>query len=299
MRSLFGKRKNANASSKPRPNRSPHAVNPKCGLYVTSRPDVALPCHQCAVEVALTGKQCVYSITMSYSVTDPDVDLYFPVSECGNVSSISCRLNGRELHGVVLRSYRGELYSSTCPQFSMEEDGEPLIDKTDTEPTTARKAMPNKKLPKVYQYFAKAVKLQLAGGLPRDSKANLFIEVRTEAIPSTHKERVTTVPFPLTVVSKAPDEFRYKIEMPETIRRCFSPNRSSGLYPFINGTKAEIVVDVSPTSPIHMEDYLFLLQVELGEPIVPQCADPVAILVLVTAVGLVVFFALTRDLEMD
>ena len=85
--------------------------------------------------------------------------------------------------------------------------------------------------------------------------------------------------------------------MKETIRAVSSPNRSHRIHPIIRGKRAEIFVDVDPSHGAQTNDYLFIVQVELGAPIRPECADPVALLILVSAVAAMVFFSLTHNLE--
>ena len=48
-----------------------------------------------------------------------------------------------------------------------------------------------------------------------------------------------------------------------------------------------------------MAEYLLIVQIELGAPIRPECADPVALLILASAIGAMIFFSLTHNLEED
>ena len=126
-------------------------------------------------------------------------------------------------------------------------------------------------------------------------KLRLVVEV-TVANTEKEKNKLIQVGFPLSVTPRSPDVFRVLCTMDTSIRRIFSTNRSHAIHPYVQGKKAEVVLSISKENPIRLGDYVFVIVVELGVPVVPECADPVALLVLVTSVGMLVFFALTKDL---
>ena len=93
-----------------------------------------------------------------------------------------------------------------------------------------------------------------------------------------------------------PTSFRWKFNMSRLIRQIGVLNRGYPLQPFLNNKRCEFAIDVS-RKPVRVEDYLFVVDVELGEPIIPECVDPVSALVIVSVVFMTIFFLLTKDLD--
>lgn len=325
-------------------NRSPFAKNPKVGLYGVQNND-PFACTECAVLIGVKDRKSTFRITMEYLINYSHCDLYFPVSECGNVELLTCRVRGKQVRGEVCRVARDETLvpssnkdrffkdtdddedaqqkvkgnarsnakkqgaaaaegdSATSSSTDNDEEKKRKIDALAADPSRKRAARNAKSLtgsekePTVYTFHVARVSEQVEGaaGFVVGAKVRVVLEVVTTNI--VRDDGVFSVPFPLTVISRAPDFFNYEIEMRSNIRRIFSPNRSHPIFPYIKERKAEVALDITKDNPVRLGDYMFVLMIELGDPIVPECADPVAILVLVTAIGMILFYVLTKDLE--
>jgi hypothetical protein len=132
-------------------------------------------------------------------------------------------------------------------------------------------------------------------GAPVGERVELSVTVTTTAI-CREPNTIYTVAFPLTVLPLPPTSFRWKFNMSRLIRQIGVLNRGYPLQPFLNNKRCEFAIDVS-RKPVRVEDYLFVVDVELGEPIIPECVDPVSALVIVSVVFMTIFFLLTKDLD--
>lgn len=131
--------------------------------------------------------------------------------------------------------------------------------------------------------------------------------------------------FPLSCAPIPPTSMSIEIAMKENIQRIVSLNESHSIRPYYKGDKAEVLVindtlaaDKDDTARkqaatgkpsasngklakrdmlIMLEDYVFVLVIELGAAIIPQFADPMTLFILVTAAAMFLFGALTKDLD--
>ena len=103
--------------------------------------------------------------------------------------------------------------------------------------------------------------------------------------------------YPLTAAPKLNfQEFTVSFTMPRSVRQISCLNKGPIIHTAIRGRRAKGVVETQGERCFRATDHLFGFAVELGEPIVPQCADPVAIFVLVTFIGAMLFFSLTQNI---
>jgi hypothetical protein len=288
-------KKNAGRNS----NRSPHVKNPKVGIYPThGDSEESFPCLKCTVAIEVFPQKVNYLIESHFTALYPVFDVFFPVSECGNVSEFASYVNGVHLKGDLYREKDGRYLLSTDPGFDDEDgkgDEEEVVPPKKVAPKLT-KGKPERKPPVIYYYYVKGASRQISPDkeIKRGTRLEMKVAVKTVGF---LREKVLNVPFPLVTCPRSPDEFSYKIDMVENIRRISSPNKSHAILPYVNGKSATVNLDVGPQARIRMDDYMFVLQVELGEPITPQCADPISLLVLITAIAGMVFLTLTRDLE--
>lgn len=324
---------------------------------VRKRVPVELPfkCSDCTVDVTTKGSSQRVRIQMDFTPSTRHCDLYFPVSECGNIDDISIKVNGKPVTtgeiqrrgparlGPILRdSYEGLIPPTDIGAFEADSDGEGerqragrKVNKASssagkstsereysvTKEGTRSSAQKDQREPVVYYYHCRRISETIGGsdGFPLGKPIRVLIEYATTIIEKDPKKRYHVV-VPLVVLPKAPNLFQFSInDMPDTIQSILPLNRShdEGISPFTEGPKAEVVIScggdpVKTTEggrssnvdaesggrgAVRLTDYVFVLVVVLGPPVVPQCADPVALLVIVSSFAAMLFFLLTKDLE--
>ena len=314
---LFNRKKKGDAPKKKK-NRSPHLVPPKIGPYPTHGDSgEAFPCMKCGITIEIQHDEATFKLEQVFTALYSRFDIFFPISECGNSHAFTCHVNNHRLYGDLVREKDGRLLPASDPVFEAEEKrleeerralkkaqetgrkpgirgaAEKLGDDYDPDSIREKDEPP----PPVYYFLVRDAGKYLTqhpDGVKRGTRLEMVFEVKVKGF---LKGNICSVPFPLSCCPKSPDTFAYKIEMKDNIRRVSSPNRSHPIFPYVTGKKAEVTLDITPDRKIRLEDYIFVLQVELGEPITPQCADPVALLVLASAIGGMLFMTLTRDLE--
>jgi hypothetical protein len=262
-------------------------------------------------------------------------DFYFPVSECGKLIAISTLFNKKELQGEMVRQSRkdGSFISSSSREKFLACDSDAESDDVAHQSSSsgasaaaaAAAALPNKKsdsaakgkkkssTPQIFYYRVPFVFEQLAqlqdeanlaaskkrsSGIHELNKLDIYIEVRIktiERIPS-HRYRVL---FPLLCLPIVPSSLRCEMEMPALVRRVWTASHRHRVHAFLNNCKADFSLVFSPESPLHLEEYLFDIEIELGEPIIPECIDPVSLFVLASALVMMLFYMLTKDVHDD
>lgn len=306
-------RESSRKSGTGRSNRSPFKVNPKVGFYPPrGDSNEAFPCTLCAVDVEVKHVNVTFNLRMQFNVMYDSFDFFFPISECGNVADFKCSVQGLAVRGELVRDLNGKLLGPNDEGFdepgaesnplaaaAVAAEGKAASPKPAPKPAAGSSKgahKPDNPPPPVYYYYVRLISSQLEKHLAikRGTKLDVRLTVKTEGF---IKGAVCNIPFPLSTLPRTPDEFKYVIEMNESIRRIASPNKSHPVFPYINGKKADLTVPITAENRMRLEDYMYVLQIELGEPIVPQCADPVTLFILVTTVAAMVFFTLTRDLE--
>jgi hypothetical protein len=299
MQAFFKKKKNT--SKRPMVDRCPHRVKPRVGLYGAHN-DEPLNCTAVEVYVEAAHDKSDFTITCTYVLDHTAADLYFPLSEFGRIIKARMLVQGKELEGGMYRrgADDGSLFPSGSPDFKDPNGPDAAragAGDDDDDGGGRGAAGPSS----IYYFVARDVGAQLAGTtggkFAKRDVVRLVVEVSASNVRDPKEHTKWSIMFPFTAVPRAPQAFQYRVVMQQSIRTVFTPNRSANLVPFIRGRRAEVAVNVTPEQPMRTEDYLFILQVQLGEPIVPQCADPVSLVVLVSAVGLMIFFTLTGGLE--
>jgi hypothetical protein len=278
MRKLLEARRRTKPPSKPI-DRCPHDVRPLAGAFT---PDLLpLRCTRCAVDVTIHHDQATTRVTSSYMLNEKVLcSFYFPVSEFGKVSSTQLWIDDSAIDTATFRrgSSNTEWFDSGNEAFSKPEA--PAAD--------------GKRVPPIYAAIARNFAVGRSG---RKTVVRVVLEVESSLVQDS--DGVWCYALPYTCCPRPPSELSYRVQMRETIRSISSPNRSHRLHPIIRGRRADATVDIDPSKGATTEDYLFITQIELGEPIRPECADPVALLILTTAVAAMIFFALTQSLDDD
>ena len=336
MHRLFRGKKKDDAE-KARVDRCPYATRPRVGLYGTHS-DAALACTRVEVSASMEPTTAKTTIALTYVPDYGKADLWFPLSEFGKVKEFRCSVNGIDVEGQMHRrgvddsnlfpaghvdydAKRAAMRRAKSEAHAASELGAAGIGADDADGNEARRAMPTatnslggaaapamdggngSTATPLYYFIARDVHTQLTtpksgDGLLKVGNVNAVV---FEVVAGNVKDKddKPTYIFPYTSVPKPPSAFAFKVRAKQTLRAITTPNRGTPIYPFIRGKTADVVVEAGGKTPMRTEDYLFIIHVELGAPIVPQCADPVSLLILVSAIGAFVFFSLTHTLEED
>ncbi len=287
---------------------SPYKTAPWSGLY-TEETNVPLVCQACDVDVTANAEVTKYNIRMTFLVDDHTgrFSFYFPVSDCGHVEKLRVQINGTVMTGEIKRRSRRNssrlVSSANREEFlqtdSDEDDASRLLQ---IKLANSGKKMP-KREPTVFYFCLQDCPARLfssenggQGSAAPGSKVLVEVDVTTNTV-ERQPQKVYNMIFPLTCVPRTPTSFRCRFYMAKTIRRIVSPNKSHEINPYFNDEQAEVILDISSGNQMLVSDFLFILQVELGEPIQPECIDPMTLFVLATAVGAFVFYMLTKELE--
>eukprot|EP00760_Papus_ankaliazontas_P018580 PhM_4_TR1754/c0_g1_i1/m.98444 len=274
MQFLNRRRKEApkQSSSESRPSQRkgnyPYNAPLKVGIFVSDTQD-GKPLETSSVDVGVCMARTSTSVRIAYKMLPPrsaadwasvrdSAALWFPLSECGHVEKFSVRLlcGSEDVAGEILQ-----------------------------DATLSRDSI-------VYYYVVRDIGKHFA------KNGIVGWEVRYTVKNVTNKKGEVCFALPLSVLPKSPARLHMDVHMDEPIRHVRCPNRPNSTMALLDGNKAAVsfpgVEDGS--APLVLSQYLLVVQVELGEPIVPQCADPITILILVSAIGLFIFFVLTKDL---
>jgi hypothetical protein len=275
---LFRGKKSATAAQ--RVDRCPHAIKPACGLFAENA-----VCNSVSVDVQIDNNEATTTITCSYTMNGPlqGAWISFPVSEFGRVHEQRVTLGGASIAGRLFR--RGADNETWTPS-----------DHPEFHAAASSHAPNERRIPPIYAFRANDVPSPSCSGRT-STTTRLVVEIKSAMV--TDSEGVRCFALPYTCCPKAPTQISMKARMASTIRTVTTPNRSLRVHPIIRGKRADIIVDVDAVRGAPVEDYLFIVQIELGAPLRPECADPVALLILVTAVAVMVFFGLTHALEED
>jgi len=296
---------------------TPYTTPPRVGLYDISTSEPLHP-KGCVVQLDVNDRQTTYHIRMSYRVTagSSPFAFFFPVNDCGQVAKITVMINDIPMSGEMIRRSRRD----PSRLISAQNRGEFL--KTDSDEEDEREQAGQHKKggrssggsasgmrePTVFYFYVPGASLVVFGpaGPKKDSPVIVQVTVITTTLVDT-KDHLYRAVFPLTCVPCPPASVSAEISMPKLVRRVTTPNSNVRIQQFLNNTKAEVALERSQpaSSPaggeatplIRLEDFLLVIQVELGSVIEPECMDPVSMLVLVVALSLAVFFALTNDLD--
>lgn len=288
------------------------------------------------VDIQLEHTLTTYRLMFSYEKSLPQpsqaarrFDFYFPASECGNIQSIVVKLNHSEkenVGGEIVRCGRrdGRFISSSDREQFLVVDSDAESDKRKPmRPHGVPQSRTTAKEPTIFYYRVENIlekALAMSAGSPtrigQRQKLDIHVEVVTKTVRGTETEDEELVRpahrsrghyrvlFPLLGLPASPDTIHFFAKMPYLIRSVVSPSvfhrkqrQQQAIVPFLNNEEAEFNLEFTDRSPLRLEEYLLIIDVELGDPIVPECLDPITLLVLVTTVAMMVFHFMVRDLE--
>lgn len=300
---IIARQKYLHSKTRPPEQHSPYKHQPWAGLF-SETTHAPLDCPVCDVDITTSVELTKYTISMVFLVEDSSrhFHLYFPLSDCGQVEKLRVKVNGEVMTGEMRRRSRRN-YSRLVTSQNREDFLQTDSDEDDASRLLRIKIKnsgkkPAKREPTVFYFCLLKCSEAAYGpdGAPRGSKVPIEIEVTTNT-PERQPKKVYNMIFPLTCIPRSPSSFRCRFYMPKTIRRIVSPNRSHDVNPYFNDEQAEVILDLAPSRPMLISDFLYVLQVELGEPIQPECIDPMTLFILASAAGAFFFYMLTRELE--
>eukprot|EP01065_Artemidia_motanka_P011975 TRINITY_DN1652_c2_g1_i1.p1 TRINITY_DN1652_c2_g1~~TRINITY_DN1652_c2_g1_i1.p1 ORF type:complete len:324 (+),score=83.27 TRINITY_DN1652_c2_g1_i1:123-1094(+) len=280
--------------------------SPECGLQ--------FDCVYSSCNVLMRQRFVEVEISYRFSCTSREAEYYFPISEVGALQHIEvhfkqagpmqrmeCQLYEQLEDGMI------QPYESQKDRFdadSLDDDaqsesqslmsswwrGDPK--KKAREAADKRRADEDAK--KSFYFFGTSPEL-------KNLQVGKDVLVVVKYVVLTYSEKVkyddtvlTCFLLPLTVFNVTPNRWDINVEMPENIRRIRPKLAHQRVWADLNGRRAAVRMVEGYKLPL--EDEYFILQVELGDPIEPRCADPVAIFIFATFIGLMVWFSLTKDL---
>jgi len=126
--------------------------------------------------------------------------------------------------------------------------------------------------------------------------APIRIEVRIKVPMARDRDGCWNAILPLTALPRLPPQLRLYCHMGRPVRRIAVMNLGYSLHTVLRGPRAMAIVENTPRAPLRRNDYVFVWAIELGDPIAPQCADPLTLFILVTFVAMLVFTGLTNGL---
>ena len=284
---------------------SPYKTAPWIGLYSDVKEgSSALSCCSSDVDITASEEVSKYKIRRVFLVEDQSrhFNFYFPISDCGQVDKLRVVVNEKPLVGEMMRRSRrksSRLISSNDRADFLNTDSDENEEEIQRRSSAAKLGKPvAKREPTVFYFCLPKCSVAIFGetGAAPGSKIIVDVEVTTNTVERRANE-IYNVIFPFTCVPRPPTSFRCQFFMKKTIRRVVSPNKSHDINPYLNDEKAEVILDIADGAQMNVSDFLFILQVELGEPIQPECIDPMTLFALVTAVGAFVFYMLTKELR--
>jgi len=258
---LFNRRpkKSSKAPAGPPPSNYPYKTELIQGLLAThnNRP---FPTKKVTVTAEMGSETTVVTLRYIFQATYRQADVSFPLSECGSLNHFAFKINDKEIGG------------SMKTDTTLRPDGGP-----------------------VYFFIAKDVFAE-----PLEVGEAVLVTVIYRCKNVKNAKGHICFALPLSCFAIPPTAIQLTVRMEENIRKVICPNRPRSTYVVIDEKNATVMfpgIEEGGGAPIVLSQYLLVVQVELGEPIVPQCADSMTIFILVTAIGMAVFFTLTKDLR--
>jgi len=282
--------------------------SPDCGLQ--------FDCLFTSCKILMRKKYAEVEYTTRYYASSRECEYYFPVSEIGHVKQVEIWWKqggpGVEMERMECQFYEQHEDGLTQPyekiepieedfddNASVKSEASSLLSYFRADPVKkakeeAEKRRKEEERKKTYYYFGTSPGL-------KELTVGKDVTVQVRYIVSTYTEKMkyddtvlTNFMLPLTIFSAPPNRWDISVEMPENIRRIRPKQQHQRLWSDLNGRKA--TVHLSDGYQLPLEDEYLILQVELGDPIEPRCADPVALFIFATFIGLMVWFSLTKDL---
>ena len=264
-------------------------------------------CTSTTVAVAVRGRQAKVEVTYRYQLDTDAVEYYFPMCEIPNLEKLQVQYKQGD---GPLQIMEGQLYEQLRDGETRPwEENAPEAENDAGESETAsllggwwggdsggRKADKDEGDGAEFYYF-----FGTSPGLKTlDTRRDLVVKVVFEMTCKMEKQQyedtdVVTFTLPLTIFDAPPTRWEMDVQMHDFIRRIRSKLNSQRIYPEISHKKA--VVRFPDAHPVSLEDNYLQILIELGEPIEPRCADPMALFIFATFVGLMVWFSLTKELH--
>ena len=261
-----------------------------------------MECTYTTVNIKVKHVTALVDITYRYKCSAESAEYYFPMCEVGNLKSMAVTWK-QGTASTPLESMTGALYEQT-------EDGvtRPWVPENDPEPEgdDDTKSLlgswfgappPEKKgKDKRFYYFFGTSPGLTSLEVGKDIIVNVQYVVKCKTERTKYEDKDLIIFFqPLTIFSQSPNRWDIHFEMPDFIRRIRPRLATQKLWADITGKRASI--HLQDDYKIPLQDESMILQVELGEPIEPRCADPVALFIFATFIGLMLWFSLTKDLH--
>lgn len=319
MQTLFARankrREELAKEQKPAKDRCPYTHRPRCGMFVgditeghqphtATSPPVPLPCTRVALEAKCDEEFGTFTQKMCFVFGGKDVpakgiaSIIIPVSEFGKLEQFDCKVNGIKIQGDVLRrdADSDDSYYWNARRPLSEKEKQEQVEKQ-----KRQKILGEEPLHDVFYFVGRHLCEQLNETEDKFSSGKLFeVELTVKVgIFKDAKGRYTLI-YPMTAAPKLSfQDFSVAFTMSRSVRQILPLNKGPIVHTAIRGRRAKAVVEIQGDRVFKPTDHLFGFAVELGEPIVPQCADPVAIFVLVTFIGAMIFLTLTQNIMDD
>eukprot|EP01063_Lacrimia_lanifica_P041616 TRINITY_DN9758_c0_g1_i1.p1 TRINITY_DN9758_c0_g1~~TRINITY_DN9758_c0_g1_i1.p1 ORF type:complete len:347 (+),score=153.80 TRINITY_DN9758_c0_g1_i1:101-1042(+) len=267
-------------------------------------------CKHTTCMIKVKNNAALVELTYRYACKASAVEYYFPICEVGRLKSIQIqwKQGGAD---APLQVMDGELYEQTADGVTQpwkEDETASVADSNDSEsaplfsslfgaPSEAGTEGEKKKDDgsAFFYFFGTSPGLrEVRQG--EDIIVKVFYSVGCKSERQQFEDKDTiTFTMPLTIFSQVPNKWDISVEMYDFIRRIRPKLPSQKLLPEIKGKKA--TVSFHELGSISLEDLYFSMNIELGEPIEPRCADPVALFIFATFFGLMLWFTLTKHLH--
>eukprot|EP01006_Ploeotia_vitrea_P057930 TRINITY_DN68486_c0_g1_i1.p1 TRINITY_DN68486_c0_g1~~TRINITY_DN68486_c0_g1_i1.p1 ORF type:complete len:273 (+),score=19.52 TRINITY_DN68486_c0_g1_i1:116-934(+) len=239
---------------------------PKIGVY-GMHDGKMFPCTKVKIHLDIKKPNANITIDYTFRATFRDGELYFPISELGNIGSFKWILNGEQPVGMMEQA---PIDGSEPMRYSLQQCDNPPTD-----------------VESIYYYYHKGESLK---DMEDGQKLKFRIQYSSRIMKEAKGKYCWLLP--LNILPRPPDEFTIDCQMTKPIKKIDTPNMKNHFLVTYNykgeaRNKASVIV-VEPET-IQLEHELFIVTIELGKAIKPQCADPVSLLVFFSFIGLIVF----------
>ena len=262
-----------------------------------------MACTYTTVKVRIRGNQSVVEITYRYKLDGANaVEYYFPMCEVPGLDTLQVQYK-QENSQIPFTHMSGKLYEQT-PDGETKAWTAPEEEEEDASETQsllgsffggAKKASSDKSRAIFYYFYGTSPELE-----ELDGTKDLLVKIVYVSTCKVEKQQyeendIVNFSLPLTIFSQPPNQWDVQLEMRDFIRKIRPKLQSQKVFAEITGKKA--ICRFHDQHPLGLEDEMLTLMIELGEPIEPHCADPVALFIFATFVGLMVWFSLTKELH--
>eukprot|EP01060_Flectonema_neradi_P028166 TRINITY_DN3789_c0_g1_i1.p1 TRINITY_DN3789_c0_g1~~TRINITY_DN3789_c0_g1_i1.p1 ORF type:complete len:306 (+),score=39.98 TRINITY_DN3789_c0_g1_i1:53-970(+) len=261
-----------------------------------------MECTYTTVNITVNHVTALVDITYRYKCSSKSAEYYFPMCEVGNLKSMSVTWKQGSA-STPLEVMTGSLYEQTDDGITRPwvPENEPEQDDDETKSLLgswfgSSPPPPKKEKEKRFFYFFGTSPGLTSLEVDRDIIVNVQYVTKCKTERAKYEDKDLIVFYqPLTIFSHSPNRWNIRFEMPDFIRRIRPRLTSQKLWADITGKRASVHLQDDYRLPL--EDEAVVLLIELGEPIEPRCADPVALFIFATFIGLMLWFSLTKDLH--